>query len=69
MTVPIERMGMARLEDLTPGARVRGVAAGADIEVVNVKCLDIRKTPMTKTIYLANPYGFSAQQKIILSRR
>ena len=28
--------------------------------------LDIRKTPMTKTIYLANPYGFSAQQKIIL---
>ena len=22
--------------------------------------LDIRKTPMTKTIYLANPYGFSA---------
>ena len=28
---------MATLEDLTPGALVRGVTAGADIEVVNVK--------------------------------
>ena len=28
---------MATLENLTPGALVRGVTAGADIEVVNVK--------------------------------
>ncbi len=28
---------MATLEDLTPGALIRGVTAGADIEVVNVK--------------------------------
>ena len=39
---------MARLEDLTPGARVRGVAAGADIEVVNVKWFGYSKDPDDK---------------------